>query len=303
MTNFVTFLQCGIETDGSDCELTPRCIADAQHQNVPSEFSEAYNYLVSTVRLSPTYIKCAKGSLCVDIENHWFGVIRSDGKVNTDAALKAKNYARFVELSTKNAEELEGQYMVVNSDGSVYIAQTSSEVLSRQTDHTSYSGMVGDIVSRFESGVYLFPKNHKPKDFDNYASRILTKDPVPVKGLYPSNRRWISVSLKVSGEVEQYRTEHFLLDTGSPISIIQESCLTFEIYDEKEKKLSCSGHVYSDRSRERGTCNYLFEVQLFVENHQVRFRVFPPTLAEYLVEIDAKIAEAEKMKEETESSA
>jgi hypothetical protein len=97
----------------------------------------------------------------------WFGVIRRDGKVNTDAALKAKNYARFVELSTKNAEELEGQYMVVNSDGSVYIAQTSSEVLSRQTDHTSYSGMVGDIVSRFESGVYLFPSHHKPKDIDD----------------------------------------------------------------------------------------------------------------------------------------
>jgi len=154
LTNFVTFLQCGIETDGSDCELTPRCIADAEHQNVPSEFSEAYNYLVSTVRLPPTYIKCANWTLCVDIENYWFGVIRSDGKVNTDAALKAKNYTRFVELSTINAEELEGQYMVVNSDGSVYIAQTSSEVLSRQTDHTSYSGMVGDIASRLESGFF-----------------------------------------------------------------------------------------------------------------------------------------------------
>ncbi len=152
MTNFVTFLQCGIETDGSDCELTPRCIADAEHQNVPSEFSEAYNYLVSTVMLPPKYIKCANGTLCVDIENNWFGVIKN-GKVNTDAALKAKNYARFVELSI-NAEELEGQYMVVNSDGSVYIAQTSSEVLSRQTDHTSYSGMVGDIASRFESGFF-----------------------------------------------------------------------------------------------------------------------------------------------------
>ena len=44
--------------------------------------------------------------------------------------------------------------MVMNSDGSVYIAQTSSEVLVRQTDHTSYSGMVGDIASRLESGFF-----------------------------------------------------------------------------------------------------------------------------------------------------
>jgi hypothetical protein len=73
-------------------------------------------------------------------------------------------------------------------------------------------------------------------------------------------------------------------------SIIQESCLTFDDVDGKKKKLSCHDHFYSDQSKERDECNYLSEIQLFVENRQVRFRVYPPTLAEFLVEIEAKIA-------------
>jgi hypothetical protein len=73
----------------------------------------------------------------------------------------------------------------------------------------------------------------------------------------------------------------------------------------RRKKLSCSDHFYSDQSKERDECNYLSEVRLFVENHQVCFRVYPPTLTEYLVEIEAKIARGtqEAMKGMTAPSA
>ena len=304
MTMCLTFVQPkeeGAEFGNEDQDGTSVSHkADAKINGVPEQFSEAYHMLVSIMKLPRGVVRFANDTLCVNIEDHWFGVIKSDGTVNSYAAMKAKNFARFVEISYEKGEEMEGQYMVVNSDGTVYVAQTNSEVLSRQTDNTSYSGVIGDLTGSSVRGVYNLGPNQKPKGFEDYANRTLTGNPVAVKGQYPLNRRWISVSLKVSAEKDMYRTEHFLLDTGSPCSIIQESCLTF---DEKKKKLSCTGLEYSDHSCERDNYNYLSGVQLYVEDHKVRFKVYPSTIAEFLAGIEFQIAQAESAKERTEESA
>jgi len=178
----------------------------------------------------------------------------------TETAKLARNFILFRVRERDLVDKYLGYYLLVNSEDSAFLSDVKGSVLEKQNSPYSFIGVVGCPASKMS--VLMLSTDQKPEGFDDVediAVRPISSIPHKASGLYVCNRRWVRVPLNMR-EGRGYRTEYFLIDTGSPISFIKESLIRDVHFTNKR----VSGPLYQ-------TC------QMKVEGVLVEFNIVPDT--------------------------
>ena len=87
-------------------------------------------------------VEYKNGTLWALIDGFWLQLIKSDQQIDKGILDLAKNFSKFLELEAARPDLL-GLFAVVNSDGTMYYAETQGDVLPKRKDASSFDGMLG----------------------------------------------------------------------------------------------------------------------------------------------------------------
>jgi len=172
-------------------------------------------------------IEYKSSAISVYLLGYWTGIASQndsgDWVINEDVRSILPNYVLFKSLESelKKDPSRRGAYLLVNSPNERFVYETFDPASRDKANH-GFLGRIGQEESSDE--VLVLSAIEKPENFDDLDGRIIEYTFSPHHGFHVNySRRWLCVSLRLR-EGRGFVRELFLLDTGSPKSVMIREC-------------------------------------------------------------------------------